>query len=151
MLLWGWMVSDIKTECKLKATLWRCRHNYVYVWLIRYIMMYLFNNLKNLGRWHKVHSSGLRWKKRTYLCRHQISCTCWDYSEGHLCKHCHKVRAVSSGACSDANDCSGAEDPISSSFAFNPESCSGGKAGLISRSKVQTAFYVFNSGRMIYS
>jgi hypothetical protein len=20
-----------------------------------------------------------------------ISCTCWDYSEGHLCKHCHKV------------------------------------------------------------
>ena len=87
----------------------------------------------------------------TYLCRHQISCTCWDYSEGHLCKHCHKVRAVSSGACSDANDCSSAEDPISSSFVFNPESCSGGKAGLISRSKVQTAFYIFNSGRMIYS
>ena len=26
--------------------------------------------------------------------------------------------------------------------AFNPESCSGGKAGLISRSKVQTAFYI---------
>ena len=26
-----------------------------------------------------------------YLCRHMISCTCWDYSEGYLCKHSHKV------------------------------------------------------------
>ena len=28
-----------------------------------------------------------------FLCRHQVTCTCWDYKEGHLCKHCHKVRA----------------------------------------------------------
>lgn len=26
-----------------------------------------------------------------YLCRHMISCTCFDYAEWHLCKHCHKV------------------------------------------------------------
>ena len=24
-----------------------------------------------------------------YLRRHMISCTFWDYQEGHLCKHCH--------------------------------------------------------------
>ena len=26
-----------------------------------------------------------------YLCRHMISCTCYDYQHGHLCKHSHKV------------------------------------------------------------
>ena len=30
----------------------------------------------------------------SYLCRHMISCTCYDFSHGHLCKHAHKVQAV---------------------------------------------------------
>ena len=34
----------------------------------------------------------------TFLCRHQIKCTCVDYQEGHLCKHTHKVRALSNSA-----------------------------------------------------
>lgn len=36
-----------------------------------------------------------------YLCRHMISCSCWDYTAGHLCKHCHKVWSVSefTGSC----------------------------------------------------
>ena len=29
-----------------------------------------------------------------FLCRHTNSCTCWDYREGHLCKHCQKIRAI---------------------------------------------------------
>ena len=28
----------------------------------------------------------------SYLCRHMITCTCIDYTQGHLCKHVHKVR-----------------------------------------------------------
>ena len=32
-----------------------------------------------------------------YLCRHQITCTCRDYQQRHLCTHCHKVRAMDSG------------------------------------------------------
>ena len=27
----------------------------------------------------------------SYLCRHMITCTCYDYQHGHLCKHTHKV------------------------------------------------------------
>ena len=27
-----------------------------------------------------------------YLCRHMITCTCYDYQHGHLCKHTHKVK-----------------------------------------------------------
>ena len=30
-------------------------------------------------------------KECLYLCRHMISCTCYDFTHGHLCKHCHKV------------------------------------------------------------
>jgi len=31
-----------------------------------------------------------------YLCRHNfmITCTCYDYQQGHLCKHTHKVYSV---------------------------------------------------------
>lgn len=29
-----------------------------------------------------------------YLCRHMITCTCYDYQQGHLCKHSHKVYNV---------------------------------------------------------
>ena len=29
-----------------------------------------------------------------YLCRHMITCTCFDYQQGHLCKHSHKVYTV---------------------------------------------------------
>lgn len=36
-----------------------------------------------------------------YLCRHQIYCTCWDYLAGHLCKHCHKVKAIMAAITSD--------------------------------------------------
>ena len=32
--------------------------------------------------------------KCSYLCRHMISCSCYDYSHGHLCKHTHKVQTV---------------------------------------------------------
>ena len=32
--------------------------------------------------------------KCSYLCRHMISCTCYDFSHGHLCKHAHKVQSV---------------------------------------------------------
>ena len=32
--------------------------------------------------------------KCSYLCRHMISCTCYDFSHGHLCKHVHKVQSV---------------------------------------------------------
>ena len=28
----------------------------------------------------------------SYLCRHMITCTCYDYQHGHLCKHTHKVK-----------------------------------------------------------
>jgi len=27
-----------------------------------------------------------------YLCRHMMKCTCIDYTQGHLCKHVHKVQ-----------------------------------------------------------
>lgn len=30
-------------------------------------------------------------KECSYLCRHMISCTCYDFHHGHLCKHTHKV------------------------------------------------------------
>lgn len=30
-------------------------------------------------------------KECSYLCRHMISCTCYDFQHGHLCKHTHKV------------------------------------------------------------
>ena len=50
-----------------------------------------------------------------YLCRHQIRCTCWDYKEGHLCKHCHKVRALSSGS---GDTCVGNPEPVL--LTFNP-------------------------------
>lgn len=30
----------------------------------------------------------------SYLCRHMITCTCYDYQHGHLCKHVHKVHQV---------------------------------------------------------
>ena len=26
-----------------------------------------------------------------YLCRHMVTCTCYDYQHGHLCKHCHRI------------------------------------------------------------
>lgn len=29
-----------------------------------------------------------------YLCRHMITCTCYDYQQGHLCKHTHKVKCL---------------------------------------------------------
>ena len=28
------------------------------------------------------------------LCRHMMTCTCYDYLHGHLCKHCHKVQII---------------------------------------------------------
>ena len=31
--------------------------------------------------------------KCSYICRHMISCTCHDFSHGHLCKHAHKVQS----------------------------------------------------------
>ena len=40
----------------------------------------------------------------TYLCRHQIECTCLDYQEGHLCKHSHKVKAMSNNADCDTKN-----------------------------------------------
>lgn len=30
-------------------------------------------------------------KECSYLCRHMITCTCYDFQHGHLCKHTHKV------------------------------------------------------------
>lgn len=33
-------------------------------------------------------------KECCYLCRHMISCTCYDYQHGHLCKHVHKVYSL---------------------------------------------------------
>ena len=29
--------------------------------------------------------------KGVLLCRHMVSCTCYDFQHGHLCKHSHKV------------------------------------------------------------
>ena len=29
-----------------------------------------------------------------YLCRHVMTCTCADYVQGHLCKHCNKVTSL---------------------------------------------------------
>ena len=26
-----------------------------------------------------------------YLCQHMVTCTCYDYQHGHLCKHCHRI------------------------------------------------------------
>ena len=52
-------------------------------------------------------------KECDFLCRHQISCTCWDYQEGHLCKHCHKVRSISRSTDYNA-------DPRPQSFSFTP-------------------------------
>ena len=36
-------------------------------------------------------------KECSYLCRHMISCTCYDYQHGHLCKHTHKAHAIHNG------------------------------------------------------
>ena len=30
----------------------------------------------------------------SYLCRHMISCSCYDFQHGHLCKHSHKVHSL---------------------------------------------------------
>ena len=30
-------------------------------------------------------------KDCSYLCRHMITCTCYDFQHGHLCKHTYKV------------------------------------------------------------
>ena len=60
----------------------------------------------------------------TFLCRHQISCTCLDYKQGHLCKHCHKVRAMC--------DASNAVDPTPALpvFSFSPEPYTKNREGL---------------------
>lgn len=33
-------------------------------------------------------------KECVYLCRHILQCTCYDYKNGHLCKHVHAVKAL---------------------------------------------------------
>lgn len=33
-------------------------------------------------------------KECVYLCRHIFQCTCYDYKNGHLCKHVHAVKAL---------------------------------------------------------
>ena len=59
--------------------------------------------------------------KCQYLCRHMISCTCWDYIEGHLCKHCHKVRSNYCRAAENL-DLEPAQDPgLGYDFGYNPE------------------------------
>ena len=52
-----------------------------------------------------------------------ISCTCWDYQESNLCKHCHKIKAVnsSSGSGDTHPDQSGTSDSSPLQFAFNPQ------------------------------
>ena len=55
-----------------------------------------------------------------YLCRHLITCTCWDYQEGHLCKHCHKVRSIAGGACNDSDNQRSIDDPGSLAYTVNP-------------------------------
>ena len=30
----------------------------------------------------------------SFLCHHMYSCTCYDYSNGHVCKHIHCVHAM---------------------------------------------------------
>lgn len=58
--------------------------------------------------------------KCQYLCRHMVSCTCWDYIEGHLCKHCHKVW---SNYCRAAENLEPPQDPglVCDDFGYNPE------------------------------
>lgn len=72
-----------------------------------------------------------------YLCRHMISCTCWDYQEGHLCKHCHKIKAMNNpaGSGNTQQDQSGAGDSSPLEFAFNPQSCIRDQAGKMSNFK----------------
>ena len=52
-----------------------------------------------------------------YLCRHLIKYNCLDYQEGHLCKHCHKVKAMGFGESENLNPEKPAEP-----FIFNPPS-----------------------------
>lgn len=33
-------------------------------------------------------------KECVYLCRHMVSCNCYDYQHGHLCKHTHRVHNI---------------------------------------------------------
>lgn len=54
-----------------------------------------------------------------YLCRHMISCTCYDYQHGHLCKHSHKVYSLhlnsTATATSITTDCTIISSPPSPS------------------------------------
>ena len=52
-----------------------------------------------------------------YLCRRQIRCTCWDYQEGHLCKHCHKVKTTTNSAHINQKCIS---NPQPATYTFNP-------------------------------
>ena len=61
-----------------------------------------------------------------YLCRHMISCSCWDYTAGHLCKHCHKVWSTYSGS-NESNEVS--HEPLVDFY--NPEAIKESKAGKI--------------------
>ena len=48
-----------------------------------------------------------------------ISCTCYDYSEGHLCKHCHKVWGSSNHMEPKMEVCT--EDLTNVSYGHDPE------------------------------
>ena len=54
-----------------------------------------------------------------FLCRHMISCTCYDYSEGHLCKHCHNVWGSSNHMEPKMEVCT--EDLTNVSYGHDPE------------------------------
>ena len=62
-----------------------------------------------------------------FLCRHQITCTCLDYMEGHLCKHCHKIKAMDRNL--DVCDMSHDYPPLND-YSFAPIPHSSERAGI---------------------
>ena len=44
------------------------------------------------------------------LCRHMVSCTCYDFKHGHLCKHSHKVHMMHQEK--NSTECGGVTDVI---------------------------------------
>ena len=61
-----------------------------------------------------------------------ISCTCWNYTEGHLCKHCHKVWSSYCGAGEHQQGSQDHDQVLSleqDNFGYHPEEHKEVKAG----------------------
>lgn len=62
-----------------------------------------------------------------YLCQHMISCSCWDYTVGHLCKHCHKVWGIVCETIDTSQELP--QDLVVDGYGCNPEAKKESEAG----------------------